>query len=188
MIQRGLVFSDLHDGVTHEDLKHYYSGDYKLEFKIKIEDGIIHFDNRKTHIKNLEQILEYFYNDSIQFGYEHTWFLRKKENNLDGKEMFYASYLASKGEATVLYGDFIDENNNLIKSTMLFLPSEISRMSSKKIEQVLFNLNSRDEELFGSSLCTEEITNLDFKSKEEIKLLLEQEIMRRNECYCSKVK
>lgn len=180
-MQRGLIFSDIHDDINYEETKNYYSGDYKLEIRMKIVDGIIHFDDRKSHIKNFEQILNHFYNDQIEFNYDLDWFLKKKENNLDGKEMFYASYLAHKGEATILYGDFEDETNKLIKSTMLFLPKDIDILSTRKIVQILNCLSSREEELFGTALCSEQITDLDFKDKKETFHILKELLKYKKE-------
>lgn len=175
MQQRGCIFSKVYENVSSDEVKEYIIDDHKLNINIKIIDGVIVFDERKSHIKNCEQILHHYYNINKEFTYDDTWFLKKKENNLDGKEMYYANLLSSLGEPTMLYGDYEDDNQKLITSTMLFLPKDTSNLTLKQIHQISEMMSRRNENYFGAALCTGEMVDLDFKDKEEISKILAEE-------------
>ncbi len=173
MSQRGCIVSKVYENTNSDEVKNYYIDDHKLNINIKIIDGVIMFDERKSHIKNCEQILEHCYNTSKQFSYDDTWFLKTKLNNIDGKEMYYANYLASLGEPTILYGDYEEENKNIVTSTMLFLPKDINDLTPKQAHQIYEIISKRDENHFGAALCDGDVKNLEFKGKEEITRMLD---------------
>ena len=172
MINRGLVISKQYEKETKEEIKDYQVENYNLNIKFNFNDGIIHFDNRKSHIVNCRQILNHYFNLRKEFSYEDYEFLKKKINNLDGQEIYLSNILAAMGEIVVLYGDY-EEEENLITSTMVFLPKDLEKLTDKQINKIKSILNMREEDYFGAALCDGNVDNLMFFEKNETYELLD---------------
>lgn len=168
MNKRGCIISNKYENVNSVDTFKYHSGSYELEITIKFEDGIINFDERKTHICNLENILSKYYANNDKVRYEQLGKLKDKKNGFDGKEMYYSNFLASMGEATFIFVDeYFEEINERIVSNMLFLPKDTDILSDKQIKQIKDIASKMNDGIFALALCNGIPNETEFISKKE---------------------
>lgn len=173
MNKRGNIISKKYERETKEEIKDYVVLDHNLNIKFKFENGVIHFDERKSHIVNCRQILKHYYDIEKEFTYEDTEFLKKKINNLDGHEIYLSNMLASIGEITILYADYQEEEKE-VSSTMLFLPQNIDLLTENQISKTKTNLLSREEDYFEAVLCDGNVDNFYFLNKNEVFEILDK--------------
>ena len=85
MNKRGSIVSSKFENVNLIDNFKYYRGKHELETTIKIEDGVINFDERKTHIRNLENFMKRYYAVGEEATFQKLGKLKERINGFDGK-------------------------------------------------------------------------------------------------------
>lgn len=167
MNNRGFIISKKYEGVTQTEEFSYQSGNYTLSTTIKIQDGIIQFDERKTHIRNLENILKRYYQIEKNVTYKDVRNINDNKSGFDGKEIYYCNYLASMGEVSCILVEIELSQTETISSSMIFLPQDGNLLTEHQKQRIVDFLEQINTKLFGAAFCVEDVDHMYHTSNKE---------------------
>lgn len=160
----GYIISNIYNGVNKMEEIEYQSGKYHLKMNATIIDGVFCFDERKTHVVNLSQILDHYYHYPVDVQYHELGVLKQRRNALDGKEMFLANILAGIGEVTCLFGDVELNEEEHVKSMMLFLPQNLDLFTDSQKQKLRILLKDQHYTFFEIAFCNGNVSDIHFSS------------------------
>lgn len=135
MLPIGCIISQNYEKGT---LKEQFILEDGTKMEIKIEEGVIFFDNRMGHKKNTIELGKRYCGIKEFFTEEDLNCYHKKFIDFDASEIYYSDRIASFGEPVFLYGHVeLEGYSEEISMKALFLPFDLQVLSEKQIENLI---------------------------------------------------